>query len=190
MDGMRCPPDRHHRRSVRLRQYDYRQSGAYFVTLCTYNRQCLFGEIIDGRMVQDDVGRIVATEWERTPQIRHEIDLDAWVLMPNHLHAIIVIAPAADELSLPQTSLPAGVSIRGMGSIKKSLSSLVQGFKSATTVQINAARETPHVPVWQRGFYEHVIPHEADLRRIREYVADNPRRWAEDENNPSWIATP
>lgn len=186
------PTDRHHRRSVRLRQYDYTQAGAYFITLCTQGRECLFGEIVGDQMVLNDIGQIVATEWERTREIRTEVELDAWVIMPNHLHVVVVISESANEIAAAKTHLssPTGESIRTQGSIKKSLSSLVQGFKSATTTQINIMRGTPRVPVWQRGLYEHVVRHEADLQRIREYIADNPRRWAEDENNPSRIADP
>lgn len=186
MDIMASRFDRHHRRSVRLRQYDYRQVGAYFLTLCTRHRECLFGEIVDGEMALNEIGRIVSSEWERTRQIRTEVDLDSWIVMPNHLHAVVVITQPSKDVSTidSQSHLTVGASVRSLGSIKQSLSSLVQGFKSATTVKINTLRGTPGVPVWQRNLYEHIVRHEADLQRIRDYIADNPRRWAEDEENP------
>ncbi len=81
----------HHRRSIRLPGFDYRQSGAYFVTLCTHNKEYWFGEIIDSKMHLNQLGKIVAKEWLRTPQIRPETTLDEWVIMPNHLHGIIII---------------------------------------------------------------------------------------------------
>jgi REP element-mobilizing transposase RayT len=186
---MPSPSDRHHRRSVRLRHYDYSQAGAYFLTICSKGRQCLFGQVIDGEIVLSDIGQVVASEWERTAEIRKEVELDAWVVMPNHLHAVVIITQSLIDIAAakPPPHILSDASIRGMGSIKKSLSSLVQGFKSATTKPINVMRGTPRVPVWQRGLWEHVIRNEDDLKRIREYIANNPRRWLEDENNPARI---
>lgn len=88
---MRYDPDKHHRRSIRLHGYDYAQAGAYFVTICTQNRECLFGDIEDGEMRLNDYGRVVEEEWLRTATIRREVELDAFIVMPNHVHGIIVI---------------------------------------------------------------------------------------------------
>jgi hypothetical protein len=88
---MQFDPQKHHRRSTRLKGYDYAQPGAYFVTICTYQRQCWFGDICDGRMCLNHIGYIVAQEWVRSSQIRQEIELDEWVIMPNHLHGIVLI---------------------------------------------------------------------------------------------------
>ena len=181
--------DHHPRRSVRLRHYDYRQAGAYFLTLCTQNRICLFGEVVNGEMILSDIGQLVAVEWELTSEIRKEIELDAWVIMPNHLHAVVVITQSLIDIATTSShaAVPPESSIRRMGSTKKSLSSLIQGFKSATTKQINVIRRTPGVPVWQRGMWEHVIRDDDDLNRIQEYIANNPLQWSEDENNPSRV---
>lgn len=186
---METPPDRRHRRSVRLRQYDYSQAGVYFITLCTAGRQCLFGDIVDGEMMLNKIGQLTASEWERSMEIRKEIELDAWIIMPNHMHAVFLIshsssAPAAATL---QPSSAPDASIRTMGSIKKSLSSLMQGFKSATTAKINVIRQMPYVPVWQRGLWEHVVRSEAELKRIRDYIAANPQQWDADSNNPAHL---
>ncbi len=82
------------RRSIRLKGYDYAESGAYFVTVCTQNRACLFGDVVDGEMLLSDAGRIVQTVWEALPNHYPHADLDAWIIMPNHVHAVIVLGPA------------------------------------------------------------------------------------------------
>jgi hypothetical protein len=84
-------PDIHHRQSIRLKDYDFSRTGAYFVTICAWQRECLFGAIVDGAMVLNDAGRIVVDEWERTPDFRPHVELDVYSIMPNHFHAIIVI---------------------------------------------------------------------------------------------------
>jgi REP element-mobilizing transposase RayT len=179
-------PDIHHRRSIRLRHYDYRQAGAYYVTFCTYNRLSIFGKIVDGKMVLNKIGQIAATEWERSPEIRREIELDAWVIMPNHMHAIVLITESNIENTPPNKSnISPNTAIRGLGSIKRSLSSLVQGFKSSATLKINAHRKTPRLPVWQRNLWEEVIKSEERLNEIRDYIINNPRRWSEDDYNPA-----
>nr|VFK15997.1 MAG: hypothetical protein BECKLPF1236B_GA0070989_10879 [Candidatus Kentron sp. LPFa] len=81
----------HHRRSIRLRGYDYSQPGAYFLTICTQERECLFGDIVEGEMRLNHAGKIVAEEWRQTAAIRKEIQLDQWVVMPNHFHGILTI---------------------------------------------------------------------------------------------------
>jgi len=88
---MKYDPEKHHRRSIRLKGYDYSQAGAYFVTICTKNRECLFGDVIDDGMMLNEYGTIVANEWKKSAKIRDEIELDEWVVMPNHFHGIVVI---------------------------------------------------------------------------------------------------
>jgi REP element-mobilizing transposase RayT len=89
--AMKYNPERHHRRSIRLRGYDYAQGGGYFATIVTRDRACLFGEIVDGEMRPNQFGRIVVDEWERSSKIRRELETDAFVLMPNHIHGIVII---------------------------------------------------------------------------------------------------
>ena len=92
-------PRKHHRRSIRLQGYDYTRAGAYFITICTQGRECLFGEIVDGEMILNELGRIVQEEWEKTPAIRREMELDAFVVMPDHIHGIVIIreSPVGDD---------------------------------------------------------------------------------------------
>ena len=165
------------RRSLRLREYNYASPGAYFITICTKDRLSLFGDITKGNMRLTEYGRIVFQEWEISTKIRQEITLDAFVVMPNHLHGIIFI----EESNVGAT----GWSPSRSGPRRRSLGSFLSGFKSATTRQINELRQTPGLLVWQRNYYEHVIRNEQSLNRIREYIAGNPARWDVDRENPA-----
>ncbi len=169
--------DRPNRRSPRLPGYDYAQDGGYFVTICTHERACLFGEVIDGAMRLNALGVIVAEEWQRSGEIRAEIVLDAWVIMPNHMHAIVFIHHADLDY------VPGGESNCPTGPRPKSLSSLMAGFKSVATKRINAHRGMPGAPVWQGRYHDHIIRHERDLDRHRQYIIENPARWREDADN-------
>lgn len=145
----------------------------YFVTVCTYGRKCLFGKIINGQMIMNDLGQIVAEEWVKTGEIRSNIELDVWVVMPNHIHGIIVINDRNPTCRDDQQVVPVGPPTKSIGAI-------MSGFKSAATKQVNVLRQTPGVPLWQRNYWDHVIRNEADLNRLREYVATNPLRWETD----------
>ena len=174
---MRYDPTKHHRRSIRMSGYDYAEEGAYFVTVVTHQRECLFGGIADGEMRVDGYGEVVRDEWLRSVQIRREIELDAFVVMPNHLHGIVVIRDVGAHGRAPLPPLAPHRPPRSLGSF-------VAGFKSAVTKRINEIRDAPGVPVWQRNYYEHVIRDEDDLDRVRRYIAENPLRWSEDPENP------
>ncbi|UBF23688.1 transposase [Kovacikia minuta CCNUW1] len=187
---MKYNPDKHHRRSIRLQGYDYASAGMYFVAICTYQRQCLFGAVVDGEMQLNDDGRMVSDEWIRSRNIRQEIDFDAWVIMPNHIHGIVVIYPP----NLSQHSVGAhgraplqnvapqrfGIAYRK----PRSLSSFIAGFKSAATKQINMMRNAPGTPVWQRNYYEHIVRNEESLQHLRQYIHNNPLSWQEDQLHP------
>ena len=168
-------PDRYLRHSLRLKGYDYSQAGAYFVTVCAHNRMCIFGAVDAAEIRLSEIGRTVGSCWEEIPE-HFPVSLDEWVVMPNHLHGIIIMA---DETPLATAdALP----------VRPALGAIVGGFKSATTKRVNEERRMERSPLWQRNFYEHVIRNEADLGRIRQYIVDNPVRWAEDPENPNVIA--
>jgi REP element-mobilizing transposase RayT len=175
--------DRHHRRSQRLPGWNYATGGLYFLTICTQHRECLFGEIVDGQMVMSAFGQIVAAEWERSQQIRQEIEFDAWVLMPNHLHAIVCITELPDSAEL-LTADPNENCDRPMMR-PKSISSLIAGFKAITTARINTMRQSPGVKVWQRNYYDSVIRNERGRDRLRDYIENNPRQWEIDQLHPN-----
>ena len=181
------------RRSSRLQGYDYAQPGGYFITICTHHSACVFGDAVDGHMQLSNCGRIVSDEWIRTGEIRENVVLDTFVVMPNHFHAIALIVEEASRTGR-HASARAPVGDRGVGATcrspipkgpaPRSIAAVIAGFKSATATRINELRGTFGARVWQRGYYEHVIRNEADLQEIREYIANNPLKWELDEDNP------
>jgi REP element-mobilizing transposase RayT len=189
---MKYNPQIHHRRSIRLKGYDYGQLGVYFITLCTHNKECWFGEIRDSQMCLNQLGKIVTQEWLRTPEIRSEITLDEWIVMPNHLHGIIIITNTNPS---PNPANPVGAHRRAPSShhvsnpqrapsqfrrYSNSLPSIIAGFKSAATKRINILRETPRIPLWQRNYYESVLCDTEHLEHVRNYIRANPSCWKDD----------
>jgi len=168
------------RRSMRLQGYDYSRAGAYFVTLCSQNRECLFGEIAGGEMVLNEYGKIVRDEWLESAQIRNEIGLDEFVVMPNHFHGIVWIHNGVETTTDRRGDRP----VAPTGPRPRSLGALMAGFKSAVTRRINEMRRTPGMKLWQRNYYDRVIRDENELNRIREYVVGNPMLWDMDRENP------
>lgn len=183
----RYDPQRHHRRSIRLKEYDYTQPGAYFITICTHGRAPLFRDVVDGEMRLNEYGEIVCAEWFKTVQLRPYVVLheDEFVVMPNHIHGIVWIVDdvgATRRVAPTKTNPPAGPAPGSIGAI-------VGQFKSAVTRRINQRRGTPGVRVWQRNYYEHIIRHERALNAIRRYIAENPLRWHLDRYNPHATGT-
>ena len=189
-------PFKHHRRSIRLRGYDYTQAGAYFVTMVAHGRECLFGAIAEGGEMQvNEAGRVVAECWDALPEHFPNVELDAFVVMPNHVHGIVVIGEDdgdaaarrgeaffvvqknASLLHPTQPTPPRGTQSGSIGAI-------IQNFKSISTRRINASRDTAGAQVWQRNYYEHIIRDEKSLNAIRDYIAGNPANWASDDENP------
>jgi len=177
LNKMKFDPEKHHRRSIRLPEYDYSQPGGYYITILTHNRECLFGDVVDGKMVLNDAGKIVRDEWLKTAEIRTEIELDEFIVMPNHVHGIIFIVDGYRRGDPP-------VAPTKPGPKPKSIGSIMAGFKSAVTKRINQMRNTSEFTVWQRNYWEHIIRDEHDLNRIREYIINNPLRWELDNDNP------
>jgi len=176
---MNRPDNRPHRRSIRLQSHDYSQAGAYFVTICTQGRLCLFGGIENDEMALNEYGNVVRDEWLRTSEIRTEIQTGEFVVMPNHFHGIVIIAEPVVG-AIHESPLPSRQQRRQMA-----LSKIIGRFKMLTAKRINEIRQLRGVPVWQRNYYEHVIRNEADYGQIAEYIVDNPRRWEEDALHPN-----
>ena len=197
-------PQRHHRRSIRLKGYDYTQQGAYFVTLVTQGRECLFGEIVNGEMRLNEFGALVAEGWNGLTQHFRNADLDEFVMMPNHLHGIVVLkwdayadgrgrgealtdTSAYRVTSANVNASPLRVSTaseRPHGTKPRSLNAIVQNFKSVTSRKINQRHNTQGTIIWQRDYFERVIRNENELNRIREYIMSNPAAWESDNENP------
>jgi putative transposase len=168
----------HHRQSLRKKGYYYAQNGVYFITVCTHNRHCFLAEFNTPTLLTR-YGIIVHDAWNNTPIIRPDVLLDAFVIMPNHIHGFIVICGGMSHGEKSQ----AGVSQyapTGFRSPSQTIGAIIRGFKSSTTKQINQMRGTPDLPVWQRNYYEHIIRNEEELNRIREYISTNPQHWIND----------
>lgn len=186
---MKYDPQRHHRRSIRLRGFDYTQAGAYFVTVVAQQRARLFGDVVDGEMRSNDAGRVVAYTWHDLPNHVGGITLDAFVVMPNHVHGIIIIT---DNVYVGAGSVGAGsepaptmepAPTEPTHKKRHALPEIVRQFKTFSARRINQLRGTPGTVVWQRNYYEHIIRNQAALERIRAYIAHNPRRWDSDREN-------
>ncbi len=191
--------DKYRVESVRLKGWDYSAAGYYFVTICTLNRLCTLGNVIDGIMRLSPVGKIVAEEWQKTALIRNNVAIDKWVVMPNHLHGIVIInetpqpgvstEPCRD---VPAACLPASAACLDSGISKPgdvpaghlykgSLGAIIGQFKSVCTKRIWAAG---HDFAWQSRFYDEIIRDEKSLEIIREYICNNPLQWQLDKENP------
>ena len=185
-------PQRHHRRSIRLPGYDYSQAGAYFVTICAQDRECLVGDVVDGEIRLNDAGRMMHVEWNELTTRFPGMELDESVVMPNHIHAIVILVGA------PLVGAQANTCDAGQRagtrpaptSITATLGDIVGAFKSITTDRYIAGVKQHGWPpfnrrVWQRNYYEHVVRDDDELDRIRKYIAANPARWDHDRENPA-----
>lgn len=179
---------KHQRRSIRLPGYDYSQEGGYFVTVCTSNRECLFGEVTDGRMRLNGVGLLVQSVWDELPKHYPAIELDQFVIMPNHVHGIIILVGAGFKPALPTARAGLKPAPTGENSKKHSLAEIVRAFKTFSARRINEQQQTPGIPVWQRNYFEHVIRNEQSLNQIRRYIMDNPLNWQLDAENPAALS--
>jgi putative transposase len=173
------------RRSIRLKEYDYAQEGAYFITICTHQRHCVLGGVFGTEVKLNEWGIIVHQEWYRSVAMRTEIESDAFVVMPNHIHGIILIHPVGASGRSPKVDMRC---IYGnpdnVGCAKRSLASFIAGFKSAVTTRVNTLRGTPGKPFWQRNYHEHIIRDVESLYQCRTYIEQNPLKWAIDKENP------
>ncbi len=183
-------PQKHHRKSIRLQGYDYSQAGAYYVTIVTYQRDCLFGEIMNEEMFLNDFGKIADECWRAIPDHFPNVELGAHVIMPNHAHGIIVIhndesashAVDAQHVGATQWVAPTTPDNRPKGPKPKSLGTIIGSFKSAVSYRIH--KELNATGIWQRNYYEHIIRDEKDLQNKTDYIEANPALWDEDDNNP------
>ncbi len=178
-----------HRKSIRLDGYDYSSTGAYFVTLVAFQRQCLFGEIVDDQMILSSIGKIVHEEWFSSLNIRKEIRLasEDFVVMPNHIHGVVQIVEG--EIVGAHGMRPSHENQGGrrppLQRPPRSLSSFIAGFKSSVTKRAMARDDTISGSIWQRNYYEHIIRDEREWNRIRAYIQTNPINWTRDEENPN-----
>ncbi len=162
------------RRFRRLRGRDYSSPGAYFIIACTQNRLPLFGRIIDGKMAANRLGAVVEECSAKLPDHYDNVALDAFILMPNHVHGVIIIEDT------PTLTAVVAASARRYG-----VPEIMRAFKTFSARNINELRVSPGAPVWQRGFYDHVIRGKGELDTVRTYIMDSPGKWSEDADNPA-----
>lgn len=183
-------PKFHFRRSIRLPDYDYTQSGAYFITICVQDRICRFGEIVNGKVLLNVIGEMVHVEWEKLNRRFPMIELDEFVIMPNHLHGIVHIK---GEKTLDSHGRRPSISESTKGEVcKPALGDIVGAFKSITTNEYISGVQGLDWPrfkkrLWQRSYYDHIIRNEKELNEIREYIENNPLQWDLDQDNPKNI---
>ena len=199
----RSAPD-HRRRPVRLHDRDYSRPGPYYVTVVTKDRECLFGRVERGRMELNEIGERVVESWKWLAEQFEYVDLDAFVVMPNHLHGLIRLKPirtigygetestnadrpsrAPSASGLDGSSVGKGGQLTKGGGLRKPLGQLIGAFKTVSTKRINALRDNPGDVIWQRGFHERVIRAGSELARVCQYIVENPINWSEDAENPA-----
>jgi REP element-mobilizing transposase RayT len=176
---MKYDPLKHHRRSIRLKGYDYAQPGAYFVTICAHQRAEMFGEVVESEMRLNEYGQIAAARWRWLADQYPYVRLDAWIIMPNHIHGILIMVD--DDTVGRGGSRPAPT--RPDMPKRKPLDQLIGAFKTVSAKYINQLRQTPGAPVWQRNYYEHIIRNDRALQAIRHYIQNNPLKWQQDGDN-------
>jgi putative transposase len=178
------------RRSIRIEDYDYSQESAYFVTICSQDRACVFGEVVNDEIELCEIGQSVLDGWMHLRDRFPSLILDTFMIMPNHVHGLIVVTQSVGAGSpRPLTRARGHSNAHEEGAEtaplhRPKLGQIVAYFKYQTTKLVNKMRGTPGARLWQRNYYEHVIRNEEELRRARAYILTNPLRWAIDREHP------
>jgi putative transposase len=179
------------RKPIRLQGYDYSQSGAYFVTICVHGKRCLLSSVAGKFVELTPAGEIVRNAWNALPERFPRVVLDEFVIMPNHLHGILAL--------VGEGLAPPGVSAGKVSNAKAtlahpssfaearndSLAEVIDAFKSISTIKVNRLLHRNGIPLWQRSYYEHIVRKGEDLRKIQQYIMENPLNWALDKGNPN-----
>ena len=185
---MEYNPEKHHRRSIRIKNYDYSKNGYYFITICSKDRECIFGNLNVGALLAcaqnmielSNAGKILDKHWNNIPNQFENVILDEYIIMPNHIHGIIIIDKdrAHDKDRAQASSAPT------IGKIMRSFKSksAMEYLKHIQNNDFNLSRK-----IWQRNYYEHIIRDDNELEKIREYIVNNPYKWDEDKDNPENI---
>ncbi len=202
-------PQIHHRKSIRLKGYDYSQAGLYFITICVEGRKCLFGKIVDDEMILNDLGNIAYQQWQKLPERFKNMELDVFQIMPNHVHAIMVlndfvgatftVAPNDTDVNPAHLNVPDGAMVdenldtneTGSGASHaptvtkpKTVGDIVGAYKSLVAnecLEIYKTKNERMGKLWQRNYYEHIIRDEKSYQRISDYIMNNPKIWNTDK---------
>jgi REP-associated tyrosine transposase len=178
MPSSKFDPQKLHRRSIRLKGCDYSQQGAYYVTIVTYHRGCLFGEIVNEEMILNKFGKITDECWLAIPEHFPYVELGAYVIMPNHVHGIIVIRDGRGTIYRAPTIELFGKPTMG------SLPTILRTYKAAVTRRIG--RESSVTGIWQSNYCEHIIRDEKDMQNKTDYIDANPMLWNDYDENPRY----
>jgi putative transposase len=185
--------DNKNRKSIRIQGYDYSQNGAYFVTICTHNKQCLFGQVESGKMVLNKLGLLVEGVWRDISKHYKSVLIDEFVIMPNHVHGIIWLQDSWEQLGAMNHAPTAVTNDANVGAqfiapnprkTQPTLGEVVRAFKARASQASKTIRAVDSKILWQRNYYEHVVRNEPDLQAIREYINNNPKQWHLDRENP------
>jgi putative transposase len=168
--------EKHHRQSIRIKDFDYTSNMAYFVTICTWQREMTLGSVVSNEMQNNDIGNIIQNLWLEIPTHHPHVETDAFVTMPNHIHGILTFV----RRGLPWQTLEQDRTPSFGHRVPGSLGSIIGQFKSAVTKQARAFTANPELQVWQRNYFEHIIRNERELSTIREYITFNPQNWSHD----------
>lgn len=179
---MKYNPDIHHRKSIRLKGYDYSSEGLYFITICTQNKEDLFGEIVNGEMILNGAGLMVEKIYKQLSIYFKNINFEEYVIMPNHFHCIIKIV---DMVGVPLVATQMSGNNRATTRVAPTIGDIIGAFKSLTTVEYIKMVKNNQLPsfdkqVWQRNYYENIIRNERIYLKVMEYIEDNPLKWDED----------
>ena len=182
---------RPHRKPNRLKTFDYAKEGYYFITTCTHNRREWFGIINGGEMILNECGVVVKKCWENLPNHYPAIELDSFVIMPNHVHGIIVIKNIGNGLVDPLADSPGGNGLKPLPTDTQShklhgLPEFIRGFKTFSSRRIHETLTHGKQFRWQKSYYDHIIRDEISLKKIREYIQSNPLKWDLDTDNPAY----
>lgn len=177
--------NKHHRGSIRLKGYDYASPGWYYITICTHSRECFFGDVNDGKMVSSQIGKTAKEYWLEIPDHFTHVELDEFVVMPNHIHGIVIIN---DDRRGVRSNAPTDANIDPQNYFTQispksgTLGVIIRSYKSSVT---RWCRKNEYEYFqWQRGFYEHIIRNEPELYEIRKYIINNPAQWQLDNEHP------
>ena len=193
-------PQIHHRRSIRLKGYDYSQAGLYFITICCQNRECRFGKIMNGKMILNDAGKIAGKCWFQIPTHFPNVILHEYIVMPNHVHGIIELIQNNGMIGGVENVGVENVGVENFQPLQSdqpkqnkfqkiiphSIGSIVRGYKIGVTKWFRSVETEDFVPlqpqrIWQRNYYEHIIRNEQSYQTISNYIIDNPAKWNEDK---------
>lgn len=184
-------PNIHHRKSIRLKEYNYSQAGLYFITICCQNRICRFGNVVDGKMMLNEFGIVAYNEWVKLSERFSNFELDVFQIMPNHMHGIILLndisvagfTPAQNDL-YTQNDVKPNDNNRTTARVAPTVSNIVGAYKSLVAngcLDIFKSQNETIGKLWQRNYYEHIIRNEQSYQTIAEYIINNPAKWADDK---------